>query len=548
MLYHQPHNPKKRHLADELSHKDNSPTNGQEGQGIDSGPSLQDNYSVKDPTWHYPPEFWDGLSEIPLVRGSLEELQRRIYTPPSFPSPPTELALNFTPAAYEKLARFSRHGGPDTSDLRDYPLPISNGRLPTTQTTPTMTEKKPSTTPYHPGFAQHLTDHAIYPNWKSQRPDLDDIRAALAGPRRPSLTPSMFSDAAFEAFQESNDCAKDEGDVLADVMPAIIGPRQADHPSSRNTLFGKLKPLTDGSLAQAKPDIYYGAYPEELDVSIRNELAHHIIPSAATDRPIVPNFFIEVKGPAGDLAVAKRQACHEGAIGSRAMHTLQNYKKEKPTYDGKPYTFTSTFHDGTLEIFAHHVTAPTSSKRQPEYHMTRVDTWGMTNTIDNFIRGATALRNARDLAKKYRDELIQNANARASQIRLATSKEEAPQPHHELSALDQPHESSPEHRVDLQDADSEPQQHIAETSHGDLKDAKKEAAVSQNLYTEDDSQEPRPEPAASSDNQPRSFDSGIAPGVSADPGRSKRKRQSPDPLSETSGSQGSKSRTRQIGR
>ena len=40
----------------------------------------------------------------------------------------------------------------------------------------------------------------------------------------------------------------------------------------------------------------------------------------------------------------------------------------------------------------------------------------MTGNIDTFRRGATAFRNARDVAKQHRDRFIETANARASQI------------------------------------------------------------------------------------------------------------------------------------
>lgn len=45
-----------------------------------------------------------------------------------------------------------------------------------------------------------------------------------------------------------------------------------------------------------------------------------------------------VKGPFGSAGVATQQARYDGAIGSRAMHSLQNYGVEEAEYDGKgPY-------------------------------------------------------------------------------------------------------------------------------------------------------------------------------------------------------------------
>jgi hypothetical protein len=57
---------------------------------------------------------------------------------------------------------------------------------------------------------------------------------------RASLSPYKFSDSAFETFQEKNARAKDEDDVLADVIPTIPGASQPSNPSARNTVFGNL--------------------------------------------------------------------------------------------------------------------------------------------------------------------------------------------------------------------------------------------------------------------------------------------------------------------
>ncbi|EJT68029.1 hypothetical protein GGTG_14392 [Gaeumannomyces tritici R3-111a-1] len=97
--------------------------------------------------------------------------------------------------------------------------------------------------------------------------------------------------------------------------------------------------VSDSSLAPAKPDIYYGAPPKDLDPSIRNELGDYIIPSTMENKPLVPNFFTEIKGPDGSAAVMQRQARYNGAIGARGIHSLYNYGNNEPVYDGKPYTF-----------------------------------------------------------------------------------------------------------------------------------------------------------------------------------------------------------------
>ncbi|EQK99913.1 hypothetical protein OCS_04373 [Ophiocordyceps sinensis CO18] len=468
--------------------------------------------AVDDPdTWQYPPKFWDRLSKVPLIHGALEELDRRACTGPSCPPPSTGFAQDLTATAPRELARFARHGGPDLRDLRGCPPAASNHQpagamsslsrsrvtdsahaatLPTTSGTTTT---KKSTTPYNRGFEQHLTDHGVHPTYSSKEPDLDEAMAVIALPRS-SLSPSEFSDRAFKTFRESNARAKDEDDVKADVIPIITGPRHANHPWARNTLFGNLEPLTDGTLAPAKPDIYYGANPDGLDRSIRDELAGHIIPSTMEDKPMAPNFFLEVKGPDGGASVATRQARYDGAIASRGIHSLQNYGKEEPQYDGQAYTYSSTYHDGTLKLYAHHVTAPRTEGGRPEYHMTQLRTFGMTDTRGTFVQGATAFRNARDLAKRHRDGFIETANARAAQV---TAQEHVSPISHESHGS--VHGSD---GIALPEADDALQQHIADASNYALEDDGEAITTPHHLNLEDDSQEPSQEFLAAGSDDP----------------------------------------------
>ncbi|KAK0655232.1 hypothetical protein B0T16DRAFT_317809 [Cercophora newfieldiana] len=411
---------RKRQLADQLS-QHSPPT-----KRVKSTSQHHD-------SWQYPPEFWDGLSKIWLTRAALEELDRRTARRPSFPPP--------GPSGQDtrELGRFARHGGPDLSDLRGYPDPkitMSSSRSsrsrpvvstnPTSVTSGTTKSKRSTRSAYDPGFEQHLTDHAIHPTYISQEPDLEEARAAMAVPR-PSLSPSQFSDGAFTAFRVANAMAKDEEDVTQEVIPVICGTKQADHPVARNTLFVNLEPLTDGTIAPAKPDLYYGAAPVQLQPPIRDELRGHIVPSSMEEKPMAPNFFLEVKGPAGSAAVATLQARYDGAIGARGIHSLQNYGEEEPAYDGRAYTFSSTYHDGQLKTYAHHVTAPTTTTPggRPEYHMTQLRTFGMTDTRETFVQGATAFRNLRDLARRHRDDFIQAANARLPNATMASTEEDA---------------------------------------------------------------------------------------------------------------------------
>lgn len=104
------------------------------------------------------------------------------------------------------------------------------------------------------------------------------------------------------------------------------------------------------------------------------------------------------------------------------MHSLQNYGEAEPMYDGNAYTYSTAYYDCVLEVYAHHITAPTPDSEGPEYHMTLLDVIPMHLSYETYVKGVTAFRNARDMAKKHRENFVKMANSRASQ---AEAEEEA---------------------------------------------------------------------------------------------------------------------------
>jgi len=294
-------------------------------------------------------------------------------------------------------------------------------------TAKTTTSKTKKTSPYDPNFQQNLVDHSIYPDdydfpdgRDPPRPNNENEILDRLGQPRPSLSPSRFSNKEFRSFKQTNSRALNEDAVMGDVFPVIQG--TARIPSAKNLVFGNLEPLTHGNLVSAKPDFYNGVHPAQIDLRLREELGPYIIPSTQQQAPALPNFFTEAKGPDGSAAVAKRQACFDGALGARGIHKLRSFEADSTlVYDNNAYTITSTYHDGTLKMYTMHPTRASNVEDSPEYYMTQLRGWLLTDTPETFRQGVSAFRNAIDWAEEQRDRLIATTNGRVMGMPRETS-------------------------------------------------------------------------------------------------------------------------------
>ena len=290
-----------------------------------------------------------------------------------------------------------------------------------TNTSVTETENTRLSGVYDRDFQQNLIDGGVYPPAYEYpdgripaKPDnLREINQIMARPRS-SLSPSKFSDDAHENFTRVDAHAAKEKQVSELVIPLIAGKIRDTRCIAGGIPFGNLDHLTDGNLKPGNPDIYHGARPEQLNRVVRTELSGHIVPSTQEDLPIAPNFFLAAKGPDGSAAVAKRQACYDGALGARGIHSLRSYGREQE-YDSNAYTISSVYHDGTLKIFTiHPVEGLGQHKGKAVYHMNQIKGYAMTSDTETFRHGATAFRNLRDWTEAQRNGAIADANDRSA--------------------------------------------------------------------------------------------------------------------------------------
>lgn len=229
-------------------------------------------------------------------------------------------------------------------------------------------------------------------------------------PRR-SMSPSRATEDDFQKFQAADAAAFKEKQVSESVIPLIDGTIRNAQCRSGGVVFRNLDPLTDGTIKPGNPDIYEGARPEQLARSVRNELGGMIVPTTQEELPICPNFFVAAKGPDGSLAVAMRQACYDGTLGARGIHSLQTHGQIWMGPDNSAHTITSIYHGGQLKMYTISRSGLPDTEDHPEYYMHQLNAWSLTGNIEAYRQGITAFRNARDWAEEQRNKAIASANS-----------------------------------------------------------------------------------------------------------------------------------------
>ncbi|PHH58410.1 hypothetical protein CDD82_3077 [Ophiocordyceps australis] len=180
--------------------------------------------------------------------------------------------------------------------------------------------------------------------------------------------------------------------------------------------FTNLVPLSRGLTAHVSPDFCDGAPREQLHSKLGQQLGGHVMPALEPNVPIVPNFFVEVKGPDETDAVAQSQMCYYMAFGARAIQTLRTVVPPLVIFDNRAYTLGCTYVAGVLKIFASHTAAPADGNSNPRYVTTLVDGFFMLGNSARFYQAITAYRNARSWAERQRNEAITQANDYAQSI------------------------------------------------------------------------------------------------------------------------------------
>ena len=297
----------------------------------------------------------------------------------------------------------SEMGPPDLPASRTKPLEEADAF------SNTATSMSGKSNAYDINFMTQLARVGVQPINREHEPaNIDEWKRRLAQPRA-ALSSENFSEGQHRKFLRAMDSAVGEGKVILQVFPTILG--DAEYLSDVNRPCNNWEAFGNANLVIPQPDYLEGARQSAQNEEVRHRLGPIIMPFAAYEALFLPNFFTEAKGLRGTLDVAQRQACYDGALGTRGMHVLQNVGSEETMFDENAYTITSTYLGGLLKLFLHHITPPKSSKSMPEYHMTPLKVWTLED-YDSFREGVSWYQNARDVADEYRQQFLEAAEAR----------------------------------------------------------------------------------------------------------------------------------------
>ncbi|MBE3041207.1 hypothetical protein IMZ48_01190 [Candidatus Bathyarchaeota archaeon] len=274
---------------------------------------------------------------------------------------------------------------------------------------------------YEKNMAQHLQDHDIYMHGRPNAPqpaNIGVIRHQLRE-RRDSLENNGFTQAHFQTFRAAANATT--GHTVVDaVIPVIAGNTLATGGGpmmETRMVFHNLDAIT-GLDRHALPVIlaapcgFDGVARADLDDDVQTALDALIAPLVPINNWIIPNFVLDGMGTADSTPLLEKQrATYHGALAARSMHAMHSYGRAAPHFDDCAYAFSATYLHlpKLLTIYAHHVT-PTGAGGRPAYHMTRVGVYPVGRNRTEFLAGAAAFRNAREMAGRWRDEAVERAN------------------------------------------------------------------------------------------------------------------------------------------
>ena len=164
---------------------------------------------------------------------------------------------------------------------------------------------------------------------------------------------------------------------------------------------------------EPRPDFLDAHFIRDVRPAVLQSLRRYIAPfdpepaegtAPALERlgAAAPNFFLFASNRSECPNIAERMAAYTGALGTRGIELLRNFRTPERPSKGKTAAFTVVYTRPNLRLFAHHATGtvPRGPPRgRAQYHMNRLGEWNVLENHENFRKAAIMVRNAREWAK-----------------------------------------------------------------------------------------------------------------------------------------------------
>lgn len=265
-------------------------------------------------------------------------------------------------------------------------------------------------------FDGHLRRAGVlWPTLSSPPPrNVQELRDASAQSWCNTASSSLIQ-GDFVAFRNSIRAAQNEQQVTDACLSRF---NQEQYVSGGpHTPFDRIctrRPLSP-RITVAKPDLF-DAETAPAGFHMPDSIADYVQVMQSGIALVLPNFFIEFKGPAGCPKCCQRQAFHNGALGARALHQMRQYGAlpDDELFNRHAYTISICINArGKCSIYAIRVertqqppsllvpSAPTAT-----YHIHMLSVFNMLESVNEFHRGFETIRNLRSWARQKRQEIL----------------------------------------------------------------------------------------------------------------------------------------------
>ncbi|PYH85131.1 hypothetical protein BO82DRAFT_425726 [Aspergillus uvarum CBS 121591] len=358
--------------------------------------SFDDMYEIE-------PKYWDDLPYIYLSHRAIVEFRKREKAIAEEAEQEKEKQTRANrkrlrlPHKLRSLKDFARDGGPDLSGIGSFDWSES-------------AQACNSTSLYDGNCRNFLKLHGIAARSHTHhRPRNDSSLQARLRETRPSVQRLDRTDQKVW-LKACRNFGKRRA-KLNDALDILLGEASETVLTYESEPITGLDPLVEGMFL-AQPSYFDCGDFYALDAGgrVANDLKEYILP--ATDAyGVVPNFFVQLQlDDNADEPAAELRAMHYGALGARAVQKLRFHARADEAWmDENAYSIVVVVFEGSVTIYGVYMMRSEDESREADYQLTDLYYSRFDRGVGHFRKAVAAVRNARDVAKEWREYFMEMA-------------------------------------------------------------------------------------------------------------------------------------------